>query len=152
MINNPTTLLMSSVDNNDLENVKLAIENGANIHYKFDDALYSAVKNNNVEIFKYLIKNGLSFNENDNGYLIKIASTYGHLDIIKYMIEQDINIHYDNDLSLIYSFNNKHYDVFLYLLNHGADIDNCHVYANNKILEMKQYLRKQKLNKINLFI
>ena len=144
-----TELLKKSIKINDISNVKLAIENGANIHYENDDALYYAVINDNIEILKYLIEHGLSFNENDNSYLIKTASIFGSINVIKYMVEHNIDIHYDNDLAVLLAFKYKYYDVFLYLVNHGANIDNCKVYANNKISEMKQYLRNHKINKIN---
>lgn len=144
-----TELLKKSIKINDITNVKIAIENGANIHYENDDALYYAIINDNVEILKYLIEHGLSFNENDNGYLIKSASSIGSFNAIKYMIEQNVDIHYDNDLAVLLAFNYKNYNIFLYLVNNGANIDNCKVYANNKISEMKQYLRNHKINKIN---
>jgi ankyrin repeat protein len=51
-----------------------------------------------------------------------LSSEHGRLDIIKYLIEQGVSIHYDNDIVLRKSAANGHLNIVKYLVEQGADI------------------------------
>ena len=50
------------------------------------------------------------------------AAENGHLDIVKYLVENGADIHIDRDLPLAYATENDHYDVVKYLVEKGADV------------------------------
>ena len=50
--------LCISAKNGNLEMVQYLVENGANIHYKSDFALYLSLRNTHLPVTKYLMKNG----------------------------------------------------------------------------------------------
>ncbi len=58
--------------------------------------------------------------EKYNNTLVKAAED-GNLKVVKYMIDNGADIHYNNDQALVYSNENGHYDVVRYLLEKGAN-------------------------------
>ena len=62
----------------------------------------------------------ISFQDKDNA-LIE-ASSGGHLDIVKYLVENGADIHAENDYALIWASNYGHLEVVKYLVENGANI------------------------------
>ena len=54
--------------------------------------------------------------------ILQYASIYGHLDIVKYLVEHGSNIHANNDYALRWASYNGYLDVVKYLVEHGANI------------------------------
>jgi len=125
--------------NNDTFEYQLdVVENGANINIMEDPRkiIGEAIKNKQYDILtniKY-IKGALRY-----------AIFEGHLDIVKYLIEEaGVDIH-DTDEILFMTFTNCHYDIFNYLVKMGADIhDNDNEALQSAIedgnLEIVKYL------------
>ncbi|MCK9596320.1 ankyrin repeat domain-containing protein [Candidatus Pacearchaeota archaeon] len=81
----------------------------------------NVIKNNNIQRVKEYIKNGFDINTWD-GYALRTAAEYGHLDIIKYFIEIGANIHIDNDIALRYASYQGYLGIVKYLVECGANI------------------------------
>ena len=47
-----------------------------------------------------------------------MAAHKGHLDVIKYLVEQGVNIHINNDQALYWAAKNNHNDIVEYLENY----------------------------------
>ena len=58
----------------------------------------------------------------DNDQALRLASEYGYLDIVKYLISAGANIHADDDYALRWASSNDHLDIVKYLISAGANI------------------------------
>ena len=54
------------------------------------------------------------------------ASENGHLEVVRYLVEQGANIHANNDYAIRWASENGHLEVVRYLVEKGANI-----HANN---------------------
>ncbi|PVZ98805.1 hypothetical protein BB558_005186 [Smittium angustum] len=148
--------LRLSCEKGNLEIVKHLVENGADIHAKDNDSLKFATKFGNLDVFKYLVEKGANIHAKNEdafkkgyfylvksgvdicsfGYdLLKNACAEGHLGIFKYLIQNSIDIHENNDKALRMAnirFNtddflkiasrNGNFHVIKYLNKNGANI------------------------------
>jgi ankyrin repeat protein len=75
---------------------------------------------------------------------VRQAAMNGHLDVVKYLCEQGVDIHAKNNLAVRYAAMNGHLEVVQYLVEQGADIDEAVRYAVEKgHLDVVQYLVEQ---------
>ena len=102
--------------------VKLLVENGANVNIRDDEALKKASSNGNELIVKYLIENGA----NVNGNAMCVAAKYGHLSIVKILMEHK-------------TFTDKDYETYMYQAAYGNHIEVVKFFVDNDI---KTYLRE----------
>lgn len=91
---------------------------------------------------KMAIERGANAND---GRPIGSASLNGYFDIVKYLVENGANIHYDFEYSLACASHNGHLDIVKYLVEHGADINCNNTYAlvwasSKKHLNVVKYL------------
>lgn len=56
----------------------------------------------------------------DNEVVLRMATRYGHLDVVKYLVEQGANIHVNYDEPVRYAHKNGHMNVVNYLVSQGA--------------------------------
>ncbi len=70
-----------------------------------------------------------------NNVALKLASRNGHLEVVKYIIEQGADIHIDDDEALKLA-SRGHLDVVKYLLEQGADI---HIDDDFPLIEASAY-------------
>ena len=73
-----------------------------------------------VNTFEYLISCGASIHVNN--YALRYSALYGHLDIVKYLIDNGANLHDENDCALRFSAEHGHLSIVKYLIENGADI------------------------------
>lgn len=59
-----------------------------------------------------------------------LAVCYDHLEIVKYLIEQEADIHANNDSSLLSAAYSGHLDIVKCLVEHGIDI---HIHNNEAL-------------------
>ena len=69
MINQINAKLIKSAESGDLDQVKLLLENGANIHSHDDAALRWTSWNGHLEVVKFLIENGADVHAWDDAAL-----------------------------------------------------------------------------------
>ena len=134
--------------NFNLDNVKLLIEKGANIHANDNYSLKYASVFGYLNIIKLLIEKGADIHAN-NDYTLRISSRFGYLNIIKYLIEKGADIHVNNNYSLRIAFQNEHLDVIKYLIEKGADINSLN--DQNVLLKLlNSKLIEYIINNINI--
>ena len=76
---------------------------------------------------------------------LSLAAEYGHLDVVKCLVEQGANIHDCNDCALRLAAEKGHLNVVQYLVEQGADIHALDNYAlrcaaENGHIEVVKYL------------
>ena len=78
----PDKLLMKSSVVGFLPGVRLALENGANVHAYDDDALRWASRRGHKNVVELLLKNGADVHAEDD-YALRWASRRGHKDVVE---------------------------------------------------------------------
>lgn len=119
-----------------LEKIKYLLTFGYIIDYHLVVKIINTNQNLTNSIFEH--------NNAKCNYMLD-ACYYGDFDMIKLMIKNGINIHYESDNALKSMINHKQYDNALYLIEIGANINELCDYEKNIIFE---YCRKVKLSKI----
>ena len=77
--------LIEASKTNNLEQIKLLISQGADIHAKNDYALRLSAEKGYLEIVQYLVNNGANIHAQDDETL-RFSAYYGHLDVVKYFL------------------------------------------------------------------
>lgn len=111
--------LIQSVKNKDLQSVKKAIMDGADVGYNGCYAFRLSCHEGNLDIAKYLVKNGADINAYD-GDALTWATQRGHLDVVKYLVDIGVNVTYD---ILELAINNGNVDVASYLIDIKPDVN-----------------------------
>lgn len=86
-----------------------------------DESLKNSIINGNLE---EIINSGFDFQKN-NKLIFRVSSSYGHLHIIKYLIDLGINPNLDR--LLFFAIDGNHLDIVTYLVSKGADIHAVYV-------------------------
>ena len=102
-----------------------------------------------LEVADFLIKAGADIELGCSTPLMEAAQE-GHLDLVKYLLKQNANVHAQTgtgDTALTYACENGHTDVADVLLQHGADLVSAVflLYSRQKI---KQHLTLYLLDKL----
>lgn len=126
-IDNIDNLLMESIKNNNLKNVKNLIEKGAKISAYNNKGFEISIDNGYFEITKFLIEKGIDIHYK-NDYAIRKSCAYGHIDTVKYLIEKGSDIHANNDESYKEASNNINVEILKILIQ--SDI---HYFKNNTL-------------------
>jgi len=79
--------LFKAVKNNDLENIKDLVEQGANLHANAEEALRKAAGNAYLEVVKHLLGQGADLHADNDGAL-RWAGEKGRLEVVKYLLER----------------------------------------------------------------
>ena len=143
-------LLIEAARKGEVEIVKHAIENGANVHTAADYPLKLAVYAGNldlvklllassdnvrddiafrwasvagkIDIVKYLVEKGVDIHLlNDTAF--RMASFEGQLPVVKYLVGKGANMHINNEEALRTASLHGHFDVVKYLVDQGADVN-----------------------------
>ena len=103
---------LSKEDKKEIKNkhLKELIELGIN---KF------SIKINNLGLLQYLIEN--NFISKDDALIY--ASSKGHLEVVKYLVDHGANVNAQDDYALRSAARNGHLDVIKYLVGHGANVN-----------------------------
>lgn len=122
------------------------------------------------DIVKILLDSGLDINyHNCNYFPLRFASSHGDLEVVKYLINNGIDIHVDNDIALWDAAKNGHLEVVKLLVENGADIharngvdsspiratlenDRLYTYEDKRVLTDALTECKRKLEVLNYFI
>jgi hypothetical protein len=113
--------LLDGVKEGDVESVKLALENGADVHADNDLALQWAPKYGYTEVVKLLLENGADVHA-DNDSALQLASRYGHAEIVKLLLEYGADVHAENDSALRWASENGYTEIVKLLLENGANV------------------------------
>lgn len=103
-----------------LEEVKEALAQGADIHADDDSALIYSAKYGHLEVVKYLVGQGANIHADDD-FALCVSAQNGHLEVVQYLAGQGANIHADNDLALRWSASHSHLEIVQYLIGLRCD-------------------------------
>ena len=142
--------MRKAIKNNDLEKVKFLTENNNGIleeETPFGTWLEVAATKGNIDMVKYFIECGLDVNKCcgiTNGGPLASAAFYGHLDIVKLLLENgatiDVSTAEKNPLfSAIY---NGHLNVVEYLVEYGIDLKVAYDMGTLKNVDAYEYARQ----------
>ena len=169
-------LLLSAVGYGEIDLIKHAVENGANLQN--EDLLPYAIERRQLEAIKYLIDMGINTKyslrlakdretaqylsnyinytmDEKNDALLK-ATMDGNLEVVKWLVENGADIHVDNDKPLDNAINYaRDLDIVKYLVEKGADI---HAQDDQALksaffefdLEIVKYLVEQQGARVNV--
>jgi ankyrin repeat protein len=134
------TLLMLTVMNQQMKSFKILLAHNArvDIHDTFTggSAIIEACKydSHDIEFVKLLVQNGANVNDVEIGDRkswnstrftpLMAASRAGRLDMVTYIVEQGANVNFQNEYmqtALTMCMLLEHYDIALYLLEHGMN-------------------------------
>ena len=123
--------LFAAVNVNNLERVKLLLEQGADKE-KGDrngsTPLYLASYDGNLIVTQCLVEQGANLDKvnNDGDTPLAVAALYGHLDVVRYLLEQGA----DRDKATTYGYTPLHYaaqrgylEIAMLLMSYGADLN-----------------------------
>ncbi len=116
---------------------------------KLNEQLIEGTKSGDLLLVKSFFLKKIDFKiQND---LLVIAAENGHLEIVKYLVDNQVNIDEKGNLALNFSSANGHLEVVKYLVLKGADIhaDNAfslRLASEKGHLEIVKYLVKQGAN------
>ena len=157
-----------------MDSLKLPGIDIVDLDYLDSKLLIYASMNGQLELVKYLIKEQGANIILDENKALRTAYCYGHLEIVKCLIENGADIHSFNGSALRYASGYGHLEVVKYLVEQGADIhyddiiggeywsmyaaDNGHLeivkymikeYKLRKIIKLKSWKERQKFKRIN---
>lgn len=130
---NKNKLLLTSVKESNIENIRLALEEGASVNYTTSQGytpLYESVGTGNEEIVNILLEAGAKIDvpgDKYNGPPLVWAADKGDINIVKILVEKggNINIKHkkDNgDTPLHIASKMKRDNIILFLVENGADL------------------------------
>jgi hypothetical protein len=118
--------MTASVDGGHLDNVKYLIENGADLKINEYSDLYLAAERGNIDMIKYFIEEERSI-ESHAKYIKILEGIFMEAirnindDIIRYMVENQVDIHTEDDVAMFLAI--KNFDqVTVYYLIEQAEI------------------------------
>jgi ankyrin repeat protein len=144
--------LIEACSRGDVTEVKLLLENGADVHADVDRALRTAVISNKSEVVKLLLEKGADVHAADS-YAIRTACYYGYLEITKLLVEHGADVH-SNDFCLKQACYFGHLEMVKLLVAHGSSIEHesINIAKERGHFEVVTYLTNlMLLEKINEF-
>ena len=146
--------LIAAVKAKDLEAVKIALQNGADVSYnpgRFGvTALMWTIVAGNLEVAKLLIEAGADVNSIDyNDYTVLMKAVYGgNLELVKYLVVNGANVHATMDTAsepetaMVYAAEHMQFKIVNWLLFSQHD---CFITEENKLDQDQHMLLCSKL-------
>jgi hypothetical protein len=114
--------------------VQFLIEHGADVHANDDEALREASENGQLPVVQFLIQHGADF-QAINNWALRWASTRGHLPVVQFLVEHGADVHAYTDEALRLASKNGHLPVVRFLVECGA---NVHAYDDEALCEASE--------------
>ena len=102
-------LLFDSINYNEFNGIKYAIEHGANVHVRDDFAVRWSSKNGHLEVVRFLVEQGADIHARDD-YAVCWAAENGHLEVVQFLVEHGADIHADDDYAVRWAAEKGHLD------------------------------------------
>jgi hypothetical protein len=115
-----------------VENIKLLLEKGADIHYDSDEPLFVAVRGKHINAVRFLIEKGADVNAY-NGQALEAAVNRNLLEITKVLLDNGADIHIRDDITLRTAITNEKTEMIKLLLDRGANANGLVAVFKNKI-------------------
>ena len=94
---------------------------GDKILINYNELFSESVLQGFFDLAKYAIQKRVSFHR--IGLALEQAARRGNFEIVKWLVENGANVHYDKDSALIGASEQGHLDIAKFLLENGADIN-----------------------------
>jgi ankyrin repeat protein len=105
----------------EIEMIKVMLENGADIHAFKDFALQLASENGRLKVIKFLLENGADIHAYKD-FSLQCAVSNGDLKTTKFLLENGANIHAMDDCVIKSAVENNDLKMIKLLFENGADI------------------------------
>ena len=102
-------------------------------HYKFDlNVIKFAVEQGNLDILKYILelkhkKDALINNKRFDGIglrkCLNLSCKFGHLEVVRFLVEQGADIQADNNCAVRWASDNGHLEIVKFLVEQGAQLN-----------------------------
>lgn len=135
--------LIDAVRKNDIDELKDAIENRANLNYvdlNEDFPLMIAVSNQWIPGIKLLVENGANLSQknfNNQTALMIAARDCENDNILKYLVDRSVNINAKDNTgknAIMYACENKNDITLKYLVKMGANFNAIDIHGNNAVM------------------
>jgi len=123
--NNGRNAILHASEKGHLDVVRFLCENGVDVEFNKAAAYSYAATNNHVDIVDYLFQEfgvNLDSGGNEMNMTVLFAPMYGHLEIIRYLHEHDVDIHIQDDLGLSSSIRYGYPELVRYYIENGSDV------------------------------
>lgn len=131
--------LRFSSENGYLEIVKYLVENGAN---NFNEALKWSARNGHLDVVKYLVE----VDANDFDEALIFSARNGKFKIVKYFIELGVDIHFVSDILIESAIRFHNINIVKYLIDNCININIRQVISNciffNDLIILKFFIEK----------
>ena len=123
---NKNLVLCEAAERGDMDIVKYAIGQGANVHTGgffavSETPLWNAFSEDHINIARYLVEHGANLDVIKDSAL-SVAAMNGFLDIVKYLIEHGASIYGNGADPLLAAVREGHLEIVKYLVEQGANI------------------------------
>jgi len=115
----PQSPLVEAVKNNHPSVAKYLIDAGADVHEAYDGAFHAAARGGSVEMINMLV--AAATKDVPFGQLIKVAAQYGHIDLVRGMMDKCADGHQED--ALISATNAGHVEIVEFLESAGLTLD-----------------------------
>lgn len=132
--------LLHAAESGDITEVSNVIEQGAQIHFRNDEALRLAARRGKLEIVKVLVEKGADIRAN-NDRAFRVAAVWGHLELVKFFVDQGA----DNDSALRWAAGKGHLELVKYLIEKGAPIAVAKEHGTDAV---KEFCKAYELRKV----
>jgi len=134
-----------------LDVIKELVNEGANVHVDYDEALRWASLKGHLEVVKYLVSEGANVHV-CNDWALRCAVYNGYFEIVQYLVSVGVNVHADNDDALRLASENGHLEIVKFLVNVGANVhadndDALRLASENGHLEIVKFFKGLKKKK-----
>ena len=129
------SILSLACENGHLNLVTYLVSVGADIHANNNYPLIAAAKGGHLDIIKYLVSIGANINNYfvHNGFYkynitaIGEASDNNKLNVVKYLLENGVDVQVCDNVAVINASNRGHLDLVKYLIEKGADVKTTNI-------------------------
>jgi len=104
-----------------IEAMELAVDNGADVHARDDEALHRASGNGHLAVVEFLVAHGADVHAYDD-LSLRFASDNSHLSVVQFLVAHGADVHANNDEALHRASYNGHLAVVQFLVAHGANV------------------------------
>lgn len=146
-ISDNTAILYHLIENDDLENIKLLVNSGANAE-ACELLRLTVCQSNNLEIIKCIV------DHIDMEYIneaLELAALFNKSEMVKYLVDFGADVSFRGYAAMHYAAEKGNWDLVKYLIEHGSDLHSSdeHVLweaAFSGSLDMVQYLVERNAN------
>jgi ankyrin repeat protein len=143
-------ILYKAIKTNNLVVVKYLVENDAKIKHEHNSILIHASKYGYLDIVKYLVEKGVYSCDDIDGALMFSIMCGGHLEVVKYFFKNNLISSSMRDYAFMEAASCGHLDIVKYTVNEDCNIQLYYkkalkIASVNKHIKVVKYLKSLKM-------